>query len=189
MFFRFCGGDAPDWILGDIALLSKVSAIKMRMLCAQIAAKIAKNEIDYAKVTKLTADANFSQSDVKAAVAALHWIFTNATKHDVEESVLVSELQQLGFPKEHSEGLGRVYRDQKGEMHQQLAREVLTVSKLEALDWRLNYVLSSSSAQELNAPTVELKIATVQGNEKDCTVFEMSGDKFLSLHQGMIKQL
>jgi len=44
-------------------------------------------------------EANYSVSDVKAAVAAIRFIVSNAVKYDVEEGVLKHELQQLGLPK------------------------------------------------------------------------------------------
>lgn len=35
----------------------------------------------------------------QGSVAAVHFIVTNAAKHDVDESSLVQEIQQLGLPK------------------------------------------------------------------------------------------
>lgn len=38
-------------------------------------------------------------SDVKAAIAALIFILSNAAKHDCDAETLSNELQQLGLPK------------------------------------------------------------------------------------------
>ena len=57
------------------------------------------NFLQYGKVAKLTADARYEDSDIKAAVAALAFIFSSAAKHSVSGEALDSELQQLGLPK------------------------------------------------------------------------------------------
>lgn len=34
MRFDFCGGvDCPEWVLAEVALLNKVSAIKLKLIC------------------------------------------------------------------------------------------------------------------------------------------------------------
>ena len=50
-------------------------------------------------MNKLTADAKYEDSDVKAAIAALTFIFSSAAKHTVSGETLDNELQQLGLPK------------------------------------------------------------------------------------------
>ena len=53
----------------------------------------------YEKVAKLTSDAKFETSDIKASVAAIAFILSSAAKHSVDGSSLDNELQQLGLPK------------------------------------------------------------------------------------------
>ena len=37
MKFDFCGGfDAPDWLLSEIATLSNISSVRVKLLCNQI---------------------------------------------------------------------------------------------------------------------------------------------------------
>ena len=55
--------------------------------------------LQYAKVGKLTSDAKFEESDIKASVAAIAFILSSATKHAVDSASLDNELQQLGLPK------------------------------------------------------------------------------------------
>ena len=57
------------------------------------------SSLQYEKVTKLTSDAKFETSDVKASVAAIAFILSSAAKHSVDGSSLDNELQQLGLPK------------------------------------------------------------------------------------------
>ena len=53
----------------------------------------------YEKVAKLTSDAKFETSDIKASVAAIAFILSSAAKHSVDGSSLDNEMQQLGLPK------------------------------------------------------------------------------------------
>ena len=50
-------------------------------------------------MTKLTLDAKFEDSDKKASIAALSFVFSSAAKHSVDGDSLDNELQQLGLPK------------------------------------------------------------------------------------------
>lgn len=50
-------------------------------------------------MAKLTSDAKFETSDIKASVAAIAFILSSAAKHSVDASSLDNELQQLGLPK------------------------------------------------------------------------------------------
>ena len=55
--------------------------------------------VQYAKVAKLVSNANWEESDIKASIAAISFILTNAAKYNVEGDTLAIELQQLGLPK------------------------------------------------------------------------------------------
>ena len=56
----------------------------------------------YEKVAKLTSDAKFETSDIKASVAAIAFILSSAAKHSVDGGSLDNEMQQLGLPKGNS---------------------------------------------------------------------------------------
>ena len=49
----------------------------------------------------------------QGSIAAVHFIVSNAAKHDLDEASLVQEIQQLGLPKENSDAIGRQYREHK----------------------------------------------------------------------------
>merc|ERR1712196_353654 len=100
--------------------------------------------VDFEKVDKHTAEANYSVSDVKAAVAAIRFIVSNAVKYDVEEGVLKHELQQLGLPKEHSEALGRPYREQRDNLRHTFNENSFRLTQVDAVDWRVAVVLGHS---------------------------------------------
>nr|XP_022303853.1 COMM domain-containing protein 4-like isoform X4 [Crassostrea virginica] len=112
MKFRFCGDlDCPDWVLAEISILSKMTSIKMKLLCVQVIKDMLSEGIDYEKVYKITQDAKFELGDVKASIAALTFILSSAAKYHCDGETLSNELQQLGLPKEHASSLCKSYSD------------------------------------------------------------------------------
>eukprot|EP01035_Chromulina_nebulosa_P019533 gene19533-25431_t len=109
MKFRFCGDlDCPDWILAEIAILSKLTSVRIKVLTTQIIAYSVAGNFDYNKILKLASDNEDGINEIKGAIAATHFIITNACKHDVDELSLIQEIQQLGLPKENSEALADI---------------------------------------------------------------------------------
>ncbi|KAL1432703.1 hypothetical protein MTO96_012917 [Rhipicephalus appendiculatus] len=81
MLFKFCGDrDCPDWLLAEIGSLSKISSVKVKLLCAQVVNGLLHSKIDFDKVAKLTADSKFTEDDVKGVLMALEFILKNSTK-------------------------------------------------------------------------------------------------------------
>ena len=161
MRFRFCGDlDCPDWVLAEIQTLSKLSSVKFKLLTSQVTKSIVEGDgqLDVAKLEKLCADAKFEWSDVQAAVAALHFVVTNAAKYDVRVEELSDEIQQLGLPKEHATGLGKVYSDHAAAVRSRLREKSLKLNSLEKVDWRVDFVLGSSSQPESSQPEVHLRL-------------------------------
>ncbi|KAK2183535.1 hypothetical protein NP493_307g00001 [Ridgeia piscesae] len=179
--FRFCGDlDCPDWVLAEISTLSKLTSVKMKLLCVQVVKKLLGSEIDYDKVSSLTAAAKFETGDVKASLAALTFILSSAAKFNVEDRTLSSELQQLGLPKEHAASLCKTYADKSDELQDEFRRQSLRLSHLEAVDWRVDYVLSSSQLMEVKEPSVQLrlKIRNPDSHQVEPVAFKMTADKF-----------
>lgn len=146
----------------------------MKILCQQVVSRILKGEIDYDKVIKSTESSNFSTSDIKAGVAALHFIIMSSSKFQVDDAILASELMQLGLPKEHADATARVYRENKDSLVEKLESETLRINTVKNVEWRCDHVISSSHLVALNQPTVHLKL---QGSSSS-TAFELSADKF-----------
>eukprot|EP01117_Protostelium_nocturnum_P008928 TRINITY_DN3203_c0_g1_i1.p1 TRINITY_DN3203_c0_g1~~TRINITY_DN3203_c0_g1_i1.p1 ORF type:complete len:201 (+),score=70.60 TRINITY_DN3203_c0_g1_i1:76-678(+) len=181
MKFKFCGDlDAPDWLLKEITLLAKISSVRMKLLCIQVLNEMVGGNIDYEKVEKLTKDTtNFDNSDVKGTIAALNFILSSAAKYNVEDSILSNELQQLGLPKEHCDSLCKPYMDKKTKLRETFSQQTLQLPRLDKLDWRVDYVLSTSDLQEANTPTIHLKLDLKQNDfDGPKTVsFEMTPEK------------
>ncbi|WAR04013.1 COMD4-like protein [Mya arenaria] len=181
MRFRFCGDlDCPDWVLAEISILSKMTSIKMKLLCVQVIKMMLGQEIDYDKVYKLTADAKFEEGDVKASISALHFILASAAKYAVDADSLANELQQLGLPKEHTASLGKSYGDSLCQLQEQFGKESLKLSQLEGVEWRVDYILSSSLLQEINEPCVQMKmnVKSVATGTAEPVAFTATSDKF-----------
>jgi hypothetical protein len=55
MKFRFCGDlDAPEWILSEVSVLSKMSSVRMMLVCRHIVEQLLGKGISYEKIMKLT---------------------------------------------------------------------------------------------------------------------------------------
>jgi hypothetical protein len=54
MKFKFCGdADAPDWVLGEMATLSKISSVRVKLLLGQIVKGQLSGSVDYEKLAKV----------------------------------------------------------------------------------------------------------------------------------------
>lgn len=155
MRFRFCGDlDCPDWVLAEISLLSKMTSVKMKLLVVQVIEDIIGGKIDYAKVFKLTADAKYELSDVKASIAAISFVISSSAKYNVDGDSLSNELQQLGLPKEHATALCRAYADSLEKLHVVFEAQSLKLPELTSVDWRVDFLLGSSVLETINEPSV-----------------------------------
>jgi len=181
MKFLFCGMlDAPDWLLMEMGTLSQVSVPRFKLLCQQVIESLEGGEIDFRKVQKIFKDAPLSPSDLKAVIASLEFVLGSASRYDVEETVLSSELQQLGLPEEHSDALCAPYLEKKDLLRMLQQQDSLRLPRLEKLDWRVDYIASSSLPGDAGVATVGMRITKDDGEPP--VAFEMSADKFAILH-------
>lgn len=62
------------------------------------------------------------------------------------------------------------------------------MTKLDSFDWRIDYILSSSSLYDLNTPAVQIKLNTIKNyfseEVKEQHIFEVNADKFRVLLEG-----
>ncbi|XP_069699315.1 COMM domain-containing protein 4 [Periplaneta americana] len=139
MRFRFCGDlDCPDWILAEINTLTRMTSVKMKLLCQQVTKSLLGEDMDYERVKKLTADAKFEPGEVKASVAALLFVLATSARHGIDGDTLSSELQQLGLPREHATALCRVYSDNLTSISNRLKDHSLRLNRLQDVQWRLD---------------------------------------------------
>lgn len=66
MRFKFCGDlDCPDWVLSEIATLSKLSSVRIKVLVVQIIEYCLQGTFNYEKVLKLAGNNADGLSDTK----------------------------------------------------------------------------------------------------------------------------
>jgi hypothetical protein len=137
-------------------------------------------EADFATVKALTGvGVSILQSEAKAALAALHFIFENSARFGVETSVLQMELEQLGMPSSHCKSVLAAYDENRGELHAELERSGLRMPSLDGVEWRVDCILDSSEVQEISEPSVQLRFDVSDGRT---LAFELSHDTFNTLH-------
>mmetsp|Transcript_7933 Transcript_7933/g.9196 ORF Transcript_7933/g.9196 Transcript_7933/m.9196 type:complete len:205 (+) Transcript_7933:195-809(+) len=145
MKFKFCGDmDAPEWVLGEITTLSKISSVRVKMLTVQVINGLMNGNFEYQKVAKVASSSNLSSQDVQASIAGLHFITASAAKYDVEDTTLGKELQQLGMPKEHSDAICRSYAKDKDALVAALRAHSLKLGNGAADGWSVDYILQHS---------------------------------------------
>jgi len=185
MKFRFCGDhDCPDWILQEVAVLSKMSSVRMMLILRQIKLVLLGKPVDYDKLKKLTTGPrlNFSASDIKAMIAALSFILRNSAKYTVDgATVLPLELQQLGLPMDIVKAICKCYVGCQAELRAHFQSQAIHMPRLESAEWRVDYLLSSSFVSDLAVPEVRLQLnlsRPVDVTGKPTVGFTMSEDKF-----------
>ena len=74
MRFRFCGdSDCPDWVLLEIATLSQLTSVRIKIIVTQILSNLIRGNYNHEKLVKAASDSSAgSLSDIKGAVAAVH---------------------------------------------------------------------------------------------------------------------
>jgi len=180
MKFRICGElDAPDWILKEIEVLSKMSSVKFLGLCGEIVNKLMGGKFDYDRIEKRIL-AGSDISDTKAVIAAVTYIIRNSAKYNVKPETVSLELQQLGLPNTHAGAVERTITNEGEKLRAYFRKSTLRLNRLENCEWRVDFVLSSSNLQELNAPSVQLNfnIAPSDGGATQSHAFAVDNDKF-----------
>uniref|UniRef100_A0A8C1HV91 COMM domain containing 4 n=1 Tax=Cyprinus carpio carpio TaxID=630221 RepID=A0A8C1HV91_CYPCA len=181
ILFRFCGDlDCPDWVLAEMSTLARIVSLIFSVLTISAQNLPEMISFSYDKVSKLTSDAKFESGDIKASIAVLSFILSSAAKHDVDSESLSSELQQLGLPKEHTTGLCKSYEDKHIALQEKLRESSLRLGRLEAVNWRVDYTLSSSQLKQVNEPTVQLRLQAQdpETESTQTTTVSITADKF-----------
>ena len=82
MRFDFCGGiDCPEWVLSEVSILNRVSAIKLKLILAQMVKKITGQPYDLEKLNKLCRDQKFDIEETKVCIALVEFLLSQAAKH------------------------------------------------------------------------------------------------------------
>ena len=183
MKFRFCGDlDCPDWVLAEISVLSKMTSIKIRLLVLQILRIFLSGETIYEPFEKIASDPKFEHSEFKAGIAAISFILRNASRYGVDSDTLSNELQQLGLQKDNSNALCKIYNENFVKLSISFKEKSLRISRLEKIDWRVDYVLGSSLLKVVDIPSFEFSLTITNDiSSMGTTICSIPRDRFNAL--------
>ena len=156
MKFKFCGGlDVPEWLLTEFAVLSKLSCVRVLLLSREVASDLTGGTIDNKKLLKLTHGV-VERSSVKAIVASLRYVLSNAAKYEIASQELVPELSQLGLPSENCSAIAKPYEANRekiaGEFWEVLCLVLWSSGVERAAPSRPSRVLCATTTVEVNLP-------------------------------------
>ena len=145
MRFEFCGNlDCPEWVLSEIVLLNKISAIKLRQILAQIIKKIQGQQYDQDKLIKLCKDQKLGADDTKCLLALIEFLLSQAGKHIVSEQTFSKDLLQMGIAIENANAIVKSYTDNFDSLCKSLKAQTFKVSQIQGMQYKLSYIFASS---------------------------------------------
>ena len=75
MRFEFCGNvDCPEWALAEVSLLNRLSAVKLKLMLAQVSLKVAGAAYDAEKLAKLCRDQKFEAEETHVVLALVEFL-------------------------------------------------------------------------------------------------------------------
>jgi len=183
MKFKFCGDlDSPDWLLNGISILSDLTSVKLKLVAVQIMKDIVGlSKFDYEKALSRTSRLE-SLDEQKSAITSLTYIMTNAARFDIDHEILSTELQQLGLPKDSTIPMCRSYKEYKELLIEKFKTKTLRLSKLDSIEWKVDYLICSSQVNEVNEPSIQLSLTT----NSQVNNLEVSLSKFRVLYQELL---
>ena len=144
MRFKFCGNiDSPEWLISEIIYLTKISAIRLRIICNNIALFIINSGKNFKDIQKNLDDMNFNDAEGKIIFSLLDFILRNSVKFDIEDNILSNELQHLGLPLENAESIVKIFKNQKEKLKKKLSNEIFSNENLKEIDYKISYVLDN----------------------------------------------
>ena len=167
-------------LLSELFVVSKISAVRIKLLAAHVVQQALGNDVPPEKAAKLLGDSKLEPADVKAVVAALHFILCSAARYDVAEDVLAQELQQLGLPREHGEAMTNALREGRAPLQKHFAEQSLRLPRLSSLAWKVHEDESDAKAHSVEL-TVGASDTRPGGAAKELN-FRLSAETFTLLH-------
>jgi len=147
MKFKFCGNiDCPEWIISEITFLTKISTIKLRIICNNVVNCIITNGKNLNDIVKSLEEMDFNQEEAYVIVCVLEFIIKNSSKFDVEDLILNQELQQLGLPQENADSISRVFKNNKDNLKKILKSKTFSFEKIQKIDYKVSYILANNYA-------------------------------------------
>jgi len=176
MRFRFCGDlDAPEWLLREVASLSRMTYVRIKLLIMHILnTQLGTTTLDMEKVKKLVSTAEFDASDIRGAIAAVQFILRGAAQYNVQPEGLGTELNQIGLPAEHSRAFWKAYATHATDLREVLMSKTLSLPRIQECHWRVDYTLSCAGIRGVNEPSANISLLLSNG---DKAAFALSAEK------------
>lgn len=147
MRFEFCGNiDCPEWVLAEVSLLNRLSAIKLKLMLNQLCKKITSQPFDAEKLSKLCRDQKFEPEETKVCIALVEFVLRQASKHVISDKSLNKDLLQMGVAIENANTLSKIYSDQGEVLGRALRAESLRVSQLADCHYSVSYLMATSAS-------------------------------------------
>lgn len=205
MKFRFCGDlDAPDWLLAEISLLSKLPTIRLKLLLKQLIVHIVEGQIDVEKVLKQTKSIFGNETEIQGLIVALEFILKSAARFNIDHSVLLKEILQLGLQKENGDIIAKLYKENRQSIRSKLEEESFKLPKVLTIDWRTDYILAEGGVnlekkddnlgtdadKMINEAEVQLKLRIqkdIKTKVKEDITLSFDSEKFQVFYHELVK--
>eukprot|EP00668_Euglena_longa_P042910 GGOE01056819.1.p2 GENE.GGOE01056819.1~~GGOE01056819.1.p2 ORF type:complete len:201 (-),score=68.03 GGOE01056819.1:216-818(-) len=185
MRFAFCGGlDTPDWVLAAVTVLARLSSLRLRVVCGEVASSLCQGPVQWPKVQKIVSAANLDDSQTKQLLTCLQFILGNAVRFDVDARVLADEMTMIGLPKESADQLVEVYTANREHLAAVAVGRTLRLPCATDYEWRVDVVVGGSApADVVQRPVVALRMSVPKGTDGPHPLaLEMSVEKFHALY-------
>ena len=131
MRFEFCGNiDCPEWVLSEVSILNRMSAIKLKLMLAQLTKKFTGQDFDQEKLQKLCRDQKFDAEETKVCLAVVEFLISQAVKHQVSDKSFSKDLLQMGVAIENSNALVKMFTEQHENIARVLRENSLRISQI-----------------------------------------------------------
>jgi len=152
MKFAFCGNlDCPEWVLSEVAILNRMSAVKLKLILGQVSKKLSGQAFDQERLSKLCRDQNLDQEETKVLLALIEFLLTQAVRFAVQDKIFSKDMLQMGVAIENANALVKVFTEQHEGMARQLKLNSLRVSQIVDMHYSVNYLLATSASGTHNS--------------------------------------
>lgn len=185
MKLRFCGGgEAPDWLLGQLVVLVKLSSVRVSLLCDCVVHYLLTEQFQESKINDLLIGRRlqYTQEDKKTLFSILCYIIKNAAGFSVDSEHLFVELEQIGIPQDISKVICSKFSKFKDQLRDSFADRLPSPSMFSKMDWRIDSIIDSSSLSRPQTPSIRLRFVDQQ-RRHHCTILSLS--QFRCLHSDL----
>lgn len=105
-----------------------MSAVKLKLMLAQIVKKMCGQHYEYDKIAKLCRDQKFDIEETKVAMAVVEFLLSQSCKHQTNEKVFSKDLLQMGMAIENANAIVKVFVDQGEHIHRVQKQNSMRVS-------------------------------------------------------------